>query len=141
MQKLQRFKKTPLESLPEEWKIYKGEDIFVLSSGVSPTEVNFKNNGNVDTLYVKVDDMNLPINSKWIKDSKEKFEYKLNLKIPVAGTNSIIFPKRGAAILTNKVRILERRCTVDPNIMVLNCKPLLFPDFMYYHLLNFNYLI
>jgi len=136
MKQLQKYKKTELGDIPEEWNIYKGDEIFVISSGVSPTDVTFENNEDVDTLYVKVDDMNLPINSKYIKESKLKFRYDSNLKIPVFEANSIIFPKRGAAILTNKVRIVEKRCTVDPNIMVLNCKKLLLPDFLYHHLVH-----
>ena len=36
--------------------------------------------------------------------------------------NSIVFPKRGAAIMTNKIRIASRPCQLDTNLMALSIK-------------------
>ena len=66
-------------------------------------------------LYVKVDDLNSSVREQ--KDSKsrvldDKKAFKIN-------KGSIIFPKRGAAIMTNKVRILQYDAYMDTNMMAL----------------------
>jgi type I restriction enzyme M protein len=85
------------------------------------------NNGRVLTDFqddgeiacIKVSDMNLPENSTeivtsshWIKETK----YDL---LPV---HSVIFPKRGAAISTNKKRLTKIPCLIDNNCMGITVK-------------------
>lgn len=120
--------------IPEEWEVLKGEELFDLSSGISPSEIIFDNAG--DTLYVQVDDMNFEENKREIVNSKLKFNLNNNPKIPIENEKSIVFPKRGAAILTNKVGILSKKSAVDTNIMCLKCKEALDTYFMFYTLLN-----
>jgi type I restriction enzyme, S subunit len=55
-----------------------------------------------------------------------------NIDLKLSNSNSIVFPKRGAAIYTNKVRLLSKKSIVDPNVMVLTCKKLLDPIYFYY---------
>jgi type I restriction enzyme S subunit len=80
-------------------------------------------------MYIKVGAMNLEGNENEITtsnlfvNSNEKID---NALIP---SRSIIFPKRGGAIATNKKRIVNTPILVDLNTMAITC-PLTF-DFMY----------
>lgn len=75
----------------------------------------FEENGSI--ACIKVSDMNLPENttdiitsSHWIKETS----YSL---LPI---NSIVFPKRGAAIATNKKRFTTIPCLIDNNCMAIS---------------------
>ena len=69
--------------------------------------------------FFKVSDMNLPGNEQvmraWNNSVSRNTADRLNAAILPAGT--IIFPKVGGALLTNKRRVLERPSCVDNNIM------------------------
>lgn len=125
--------------VPEKWDVVTGENIFKLSSGVSPSEIIFTDDG--DCLFVQVDDMNTSENKNEIVTSKLKFNNNENQKITVSETERIVFPKRGAAILGDKVRKLAKKSTVDPNIMMLDCNDSIIPSFLYYFLYISNYQI
>ena len=67
-------------------------------------------------LLIKVGDMNLPGNEiniitarEWISETTKKYAF--------SPANSIILPKRGGAIGTNKKRLLSRNGLLDPNLM------------------------
>lgn len=73
---------------------------------------DFDDNGKV--ACIKVSDMNLPENSNEILTSSHWLsETKFSL-LPI---NSIVFPKRGAAIATNKKRLTRIPCLIDNNCM------------------------
>ena len=63
---------------------------------------------------IKVSDMNLPQNSNEIITSSHWLQSTSYELLPL---NSIIFPKRGAAIATNKKRITRIPCLIDNNCM------------------------
>ena len=69
--------------------------------------------------FFKVSDMNLPGNEQvmraWNNSVSRNTADRLKAAILPAGT--IIFPKVGGALLTNKRRVLERPSCVDNNIM------------------------
>lgn len=74
-----------------------------------------------DILFAKVSDMNLPGNEKFIANTvntitKETSE-RLRIKIHPPGT--VIFPKIGGAISTNKRRIVSRPTAIDNNCLGL----------------------
>lgn len=121
--------------IPSDWDIMKGEQIFVLSSGVSPTAIDFSSNDGADVGYLQIDDMNSPRNSKFITETRLKFESSANPFVPLEESGTIVFPKRGGSILTNKVRLLKKKCAIDPNIMGLRCNEHLSSDFMFHNLL------
>ena len=85
-------------------------ELVLIKSGWSPS--NFCS-GNA--LFIKVDDLNYSIREQ--DDSQMKVED--NLKFNIVKKGSIIFPKRGAAIMTNKVRILANDGYMDTNMMAL----------------------
>ncbi|TCK67982.1 type I restriction enzyme M protein [Winogradskyella wandonensis] len=86
---------------------------------------------------VKVSDMNLPENlneivttSHWIKETS----YSL---LPI---NSIVFPKRGAAIATNKKRFTRIPCLIDNNCMgiTVNDEKILNPRYLFSFMRQFD---
>ncbi len=80
-----------------------------LQSGESPTKFTFESNGIYN--YYKVSDFNN--NYKYLINSKLKTNNSKN-KI---SKNSIIFPKRGESINTNKIAILNSDGFIDTNLM------------------------
>ncbi|USJ87126.1 restriction endonuclease subunit S [Lactiplantibacillus pentosus] len=81
----------------------------IIKSGNAPSEFQ-----GGDTPYLKVDDMN---NSTIFQKSTKHNVAGDNNKIVSNG--AIVFAKRGAAILTNKVRILATEMFMDTNMMAL----------------------
>lgn len=97
--------------IPESWKWVRVTDIAFLSSGNQYDECTD------GTLYIKVADMNLPENQYEICTSTRRANVKATDTIPVG---SIIFPKRGGAIATNKKRLVLREpICVDSNTMAM----------------------
>lgn len=68
-----------------------------------------------DELYVKVDDLN---SSYWLQNTSKQ-KVKAFGKVNLIPKGSVVFPKRGAAILTNKIRVLEENAYIDTNLMAL----------------------
>ncbi|NLL06582.1 MAG: hypothetical protein GX270_12540 [Clostridiaceae bacterium] len=83
-------------------------------------------------LYIKVADMNLLDNQfEILSSSRYVNTYNESQLIP---ENSILFPKRGGAILTNKKRITRKPLLVDLNIMAITPRVQLL--YMYYWFLT-----
>ena len=90
--------------------------------------------------FIKVSDMNLPGNEKFIqkwnntvskKDVKDK-----GYKVAPAGT--IVFPKIGGAIGTNKKRILTTDSLYDNNVMGLIPTKEILSDYLFFWISNFD---
>ena len=90
--------------------------------------------------FLKVSDMNLPGNETSIKSWNNSIceETRKKLRAKVFPDDSIIFPKIGAAIATNKKRLLTRPSCVDNNIMVITPGPRLHSDYLLGLLLHKN---
>ena len=71
-----------------------------------------------EIIYAKVSDMNLPGNEVYIQTSKQYVSSTTAGKT-IIPAGAVVFPKRGAAIATNKKRILQRATCVDLNTMGL----------------------
>lgn len=103
--------------IPENWKFMRINQCAYLKSGISIDKNSENING--EYIYCKVSDMNLSENMCEINTSVTYInanERELNQAIDV---NSIIFPKRGGAIATNKKRFVNQRIFIDPNIMAI----------------------
>jgi type I restriction enzyme S subunit len=105
-----------LGCMPSGWKIYRGRQLFKIFGGLAPSEVKLVLNveaskNAVD--YYKVDDLN-NTQGFMLNESSWKVESK---KIRVYSPNTILLPKRGAAIMTNKVTITTTPATFDSNVM------------------------
>ena len=95
--------------IPESWKWVRVQDIAILNSGNQYEETS------KGIPYIKVADMNLPENQQYIRTSS-RFADESNDGCILP--NSIIFPKRGGAIATNKKRIVkDTKVFIDSNTM------------------------
>lgn len=127
------YKKSSLGIIPNEWNVKKLGDLVSITSGESPSLYLLKNQGKYP--YVKVEDMNLC--EKYQNQSRN---YS-NEEKGIIKKGSIIFPKRGAAILNNKVRIAHIDIQMDSNMMAILPKKTLFGENTYITILFLkNYL-
>jgi len=91
--------------------------------------------------FLKVSDMNLPGNETRIVcwNNTVSREVLRELKARAFPVGTVIFPKIGAAIATNKKRILTRDSTYDNNVMgIVPDTERLLPDFLHTYLLAFD---
>ena len=106
-----RFKEFKNKDAWEQRKL--GERV-TIKSGWSPS--NFvRTNSEGSELFIKVDDLNY--SSREQNDSQMRVND--NPRFQKMKKGSTIFPKRGAAIMTNKVRILSSDAYMDTNMMAL----------------------
>ncbi len=122
--KIKKHKKLPLISdeeipyeLPEGWEWARVEEVTFLKSGNTVSPDKLSKCGKIP--YIKVSDMNLQANHKFIKTSINYVDISYNNENKIIPKNSIIFPKRGGAIATNKKRILFKDIYADSNIMAM----------------------
>lgn len=85
--------------------------LVTIRSGVSPTNADLAEDGGFP--FVKVDDLN---GSTKYQDSAREFTGNEKLCVP---SGSVLFAKRGAAIMVNKVRVAARPLALDTNMMAL----------------------
>lgn len=121
-----------------EWEIFNILELCSIINGTTIDKSLEKQFGEIP--YIKVSDMNLPENSVKITTSSRfvnKNEIKANTIIP---ESSIIFPKRGGAIATNKKRKVISPIIIDLNIMALipNNTNILSHEYLYYWLQNLD---
>ena len=116
-------KETEIGPVPESWDIGQlGEFADVISTRMSYSELdNAERAGTGDTVIVqgiKVSDMNLPGNELELQTAAlERMVDKDEAEYRCAPPGTVIFPKRGAAIATNKKRISTRWTAFDPNVI------------------------
>lgn len=69
--------------------------------------------------FIKVNDMNLPGNEIYINYAENYVDEQIlqEIKAKAYPSETIIFPKIGGVVATNKKRILNREATIDNNIM------------------------
>lgn len=107
----QGYKATALGIIPQEWEVMRLGDIVSITSGESPSLYHLKAEGKYP--YVKVEDLN---NCEKYQESSREYSDDNNTTIKAG---SIIFPKRGASILNNKVRIAAKDIQMDSNMMAI----------------------
>ncbi|WP_330462995.1 restriction endonuclease subunit S [Xanthomonas oryzae] len=99
----------------EDWVSVKIGSICKLKSGVAISADHEKSAG--DAPYFKVGEMNRPGNELFLQHTDR---YLMTADAPsraIMPRGSILFPKRGGAIATNKKRVLKEPSFVDLNIM------------------------
>lgn len=89
-------------------------DLVKIYSGVSPSNVVIVAEGGLP--FVKVEDLNSC--QKYQTEARERVEGD----VPIVPAGSVLFPKRGAAISANKVRIAAVSIIMDTNMMALKPK-------------------
>ncbi len=104
-----------LGDIPAHWAVKKGRYVGILFGSNSPSEDEFIEDDSIqdgDLPFAKVDDLNQIDASLRLISTKAR----------VRGCRSrpgafLLFPKRGAAIFTNKVAIADQALLFDPNLM------------------------
>ena len=138
------FKDTKIGRIPKDWKVAMLKDVAkVITSGFSfDVFEKSKLDSGVEVLFTKVSDMNLKGNERIISDSVNKgfFADDFVSSNSVLKPNSLIFPKRGAAIKTNKKRINEKHIILDPNLIAVSFdeKGKVNYLFTYYYFISFD---
>ena len=101
-----------LGDVPEHWEVLKGGAIGRIFGSEQVSEQYVKDEGELP--FIKVGSLSLNDFEiemwNWFVDPEIASQYK-------AKSNFIVFPKRGAAIFTNKVNIVEIPSVIDPNLM------------------------
>ena len=100
------------------WHRHRLADVITIASGQTPRGLALSESGPIP--FYKVGDMNLS-KAEYMRDSRSYLDIegaaRFGLHIRPAGT--VIFPKRGGAIATNKKRILAVPAAYDLNTMGL----------------------
>lgn len=115
------YKQTEVGVIPEDWEVKSLGTLVDIRSGESPSKFTFQSAG---IPYFKVEQLN---NDSVYADETPYFIE--NVKFIPAG--SVIFPKRGASILLNKIRVLKKNSFMDTNLMTLTCHEQLDEIYLY----------
>lgn len=111
-----------------EWKEATLGKYVTIKSGVSPSKFKLESEGEIP--YVKVEDMNncskYQVHSRNYADETKSVIFQ----------GAVIFPKRGAAIMNNKVRIAASKIYLDSNMMALIPHKSINSEFLYYLLVK-----
>lgn len=114
--------------VPEGWKWTALKKYIKIHGGIAPSSFYSLDQGCYP--YVKVEDMNNC--SKYQSESR----FSTNEKLRLVPSGSIIFPKRGAAIMGNKVRITTKPIYIDSNMMAIEISHGINEEFLYYTISN-----
>jgi len=112
------LKETEIGPVPEHWEVVQLGEIADIRGGTAfPHRYQGQNEGKYP--FYKVSDMNLPGNetymrtaNNWVDEETAKI-----LRAKPFPKNTVIFPKVGAAVHTNKKRFLTTDALVDNNVM------------------------
>ena len=116
------YKQTEIGVIPEDWCADTLGPHVDITSGESPSRFRFSAEG---TPYFKVEQLNN--DRKYLSITPYFITGKRKVR-----RGSLIFPKRGASILLNKVRILAEDSFMDTNLMTLTPTGSAHPEFLYY---------
>ncbi|MDO8249870.1 MAG: hypothetical protein Q7T78_09175 [Rhodoferax sp.] len=104
-----------LGDIPQHWEVLRGKYVGRLFSTPSVSDNELTEDVTGALMYLKVSDLvraddsfkltqsKLYVKRKWVNNEVHK---------PI-----LVFPKRGGAIYTNRVAIVESNCLLDPNLM------------------------
>ena len=127
-----------LPELPNGWRWTTVGSIGLVASGQTPKGINDLNlDGEIP--FYKISDMNKLGNERFMQAAEIALDddQTARLGVHVREQGTVIFPKRGGAIATNKKRILSCPSAYDLNIM--GVLPYIVPtDFFYQWLLSFD---
>ena len=122
-----RLRFPEFEDAPE-WEEKRLGNLVTIVSGKSPSQYALFAQGNC--AFVKVEDLNNC--SKYQVDARE-YCNDVGDAVP---SGSILFPKRGAAIENNKIRITASEILIDTNLMALTPYNGAATEFLYYYLVR-----
>lgn len=97
-------------AIPEKWKWAHLSQAGSFVGGYTPKEAELSDKGEIP--YFKVSDMNRPGNEQELANT-EKYLIKKPKRVFLPGT--IVYPKNGGAVFTNKRRLLKLESVIDLN--------------------------
>lgn len=125
----------PTIDIDPSWEMIELGDLVSVNNGNTLTE--FDEQG--DLAGIKVSDMNLGDNQVEIVTSNNRVNSSRFNEKHILQIGSVIFPKRGAAIATNKKRITKIPCVIDNNCMALTVTDnRLLPEYLFNFLCGFD---
>ncbi|MBP4142320.1 restriction endonuclease subunit S [Flavobacterium sp. P4023] len=112
-----------------EWEENMLGNLIKIKSGNSPSSFNLLKEGNYP--FIKVEELNNCIKYQNLS------RFYCNESKNLVEKNSVIFPKRGAAILNNKVRINDCEILMDSNMMAITpIKDKINHEFLFYKIIK-----
>lgn len=111
-----------------EWNNKTLSELVNIKSGISPSSYNLLKSAKYP--FLKVEDLN---NCEKYQVSSRQYSNDTKNIIP---KNSVLFPKRGAAILMNKVRINNNEVLMDSNLMAITPNNFITTEFLYYKIIK-----
>lgn len=111
--------------------------VTVVSGSTFPVDHQGRVDGDIP--FLKVSDMNLPGNGRFIRAWNNSIDDDLRrrLRAPLLPAGTVIFPKIGGAIATNKKRVLTVPSTIDNNVMAaVPREERIDPEFLYFLFLS-----
>jgi len=116
-------KQTEIGPVPESWATPTVESVCTIkASAMSYSQLENAPNvsDGVRVIGIKVSDMNLPGNEIEFRSANlERLLTEKEARKRTVPADSIIFPKRGAAIATNKKRLTTGYTVLDPNLIAV----------------------
>jgi type I restriction enzyme S subunit len=107
-----------LGQVPAHWEVVPLKRLAWFKSGAG-FPVHHQGDANAEIPFFKVSDMNIPGNEKYLRVCPNTVSMIVarSLGATVFPAGTIIFPKVGGALLTNKRRIAASHCCIDNNMM------------------------
>ena len=125
----------PTIEIDPSWEMIEVGDLVDVNNGNTLTK--FDDEG--ELAGIKVSDMNLQENQVEIVTSNNRISSKRFNEKHTLQEGSVVFPKRGAAIATNKKRITRIPCVIDNNCMALTVRDSrLIPEYLFNFLCGFD---
>ncbi|MFA6417081.1 MAG: restriction endonuclease subunit S [Patescibacteria group bacterium] len=123
--------------IPKSWKWVKLGEVGNFMGGTGfPKEYQIKKGGEIP--FFKVSDMNRNIKEMIDSENWISEEIVKKMRAKVLPINTIIFPKIGGAIATNKRRILIKPSCIDNNCLGYLPSSKIFNEWMFLHLTNID---
>jgi len=122
-------------AVPKKWSASNLGELCKFTGG-SAFKEKYQGNDSGDYPFIKVSDMNLVGNQRFITKSNNWIDedIKNEAKTKLFPLNSVVFAKVGAALLLNRRRILTRNTAIDNNMMA--AQPYLDDNGFLYYLLQ-----
>src|SRR3974377_1783708 len=107
--------------LPVGWAWARVEDLAEIKSGSTPSNAEAQSEASGEIPWFKVSSMNLQGNETRMRHSQWWFNrnHAEKLRLSIIKSGSLIFPKLGGALLTNKRRVLDIDAVIDMNLMAV----------------------
>ncbi|WP_447965602.1 hypothetical protein [Nitrospira sp. Ecomares 2.1] len=104
-----------LGDVPEHWEVLRGKYVGRLYSTPSVLDNELTEDSVGNSMYLKVSDLGAVDDS--LRLTHSRLYVKRSLTRRSTRRSLLVFPKRGGAIYTNRVALVDLACLVDPNLM------------------------